>query len=80
MKRKIHCSKTKYESEVAAELALIAIKTVSRKYKRLKHPIRYYLCEHCDNYHLTSTDAIQEEVILIHELEFQHLLEIKNPP
>ena len=78
MKQKIHCSKTKYESEVTAELALLAIKTVSRKYKRIKHPIRYYLCENCNRYHLTSTDAIQEEVTLIHEIEFKHLLETKN--
>jgi predicted peroxiredoxin len=78
MYEKQNCSKTKYGSEVAAELALLAIKTVSRKYKRCKHPIRYYLCENCDKYHLTSTDAIQEEVTLIHEIEFKKLLETKN--
>lgn len=74
------CVKTKFKTEDEAERSLIHIKTVRRKYRRDKKPNRSYLCEICGYYHLTSKDALPEEVKLIHEDEFRLLIEKNKSP
>ena len=70
------CVKTKFRTEQEAEIALQKIKGVRRKYRREKKPKRYYLCDKCNHYHLTSKDAIfpEENFKLIHSNEFKHLI------
>jgi hypothetical protein len=68
------CVYTKFKTESDAEAAINHIKKVRRKYRRLKRPVRYYVCEVCKCYHLTSKAAIPEEVNLIYEDKFKLLL------
>lgn len=74
----MNCIKRKFKTEIDAELALEYIKDVKKKYRREKHPVRYYHCEYCNNYHLTSKPANIEEVELIHILRFKEFLEKQN--
>lgn len=76
----MNCVKTKFKTEADAEHALKHIKTVRRKYRREKKPNRYYQCEICNFYHLTSKDELPEEVSLIHESEFLLLIEKNKSP
>jgi hypothetical protein len=71
------CAKTKFKTEAEAEIALYNLRHVRRNYKRQKTPIRYYLCNLCQYWHLTSKEAIEEEednTKLIHEDKFRTLL------
>jgi hypothetical protein len=69
------CVKKKFKTEKDAELALEHIRNVRIKYRREKHPIRYYECEYCRCYHLTSQPAPQEDVSLIHLDKFKKLIQ-----
>ena len=71
----MNCVKRKFRTEIDAELALEYIRNVKKRYRREKHPIRYYHCEYCGSYHLTSQPANIEEIELIHILRFKELLE-----
>ena len=71
----MNCEKIKFKTEIEAEIAINHIKEVKRKYKRAKRPIRYYLCEYCNHYHLTSKDAIPEIINLVYESKFKILLQ-----
>jgi len=71
----MNCVKRKFKTEIDAELALEYIRNVKKRYRREKHPIRYYHCEYCGCYHLTSQPANIEEIELIHILRFKELLE-----
>ena len=73
------CIKTKFRTEGDAEKALNNIRKVRRKYKREKRPIRYYLCEICHQFHLTSKEAIQEEIPLLFKERFIKLIK-ESPP
>jgi hypothetical protein len=68
------CNKKKFKTEKDAEIALENIRKVKKKYKREKHPIRYYHCENCKNYHLTSREAYIEDIHLIHFDKFLNLI------
>ena len=74
------CTKTKFKTEVDAERALNHIKDVRRKYRREKKPNRYYLCDMCHSYHLTSKEELPEDVNLLHEKDFKLLLEKGKAP
>ena len=69
------CNKSKFRTEIDAEIALEYIRNVRKRHRREKHPVRYYHCEYCNNYHLTSQPAVEEEVELIHVLKFADFLE-----
>ena len=72
------CTKTRFVTEAEAEKAIDDIKNVRwRKYRREKRPIRYYLCDICHKWHLTSQEAVPQEVKLVYEEVFRML--IKNP-
>ena len=71
------CNKKKFKTETDAEIALENIRKVKKKYKREKHPIRFYHCEYCKTYHLTSKPAYQEPIRLIYFDKFLKL--IKKP-
>jgi hypothetical protein len=70
------CVKKKFKTEKDAELALEHIRKVKKRYKREKHPIRYYECNYCKSFHLTSQPAYQEPVRLLYFDKFLSL--IKN--
>ena len=71
------CTKTKFITEYDAEKAIDDIKNVRwRKHRREKRPIRYYLCDVCHKWHLTSHEAPLEEVKLIYEDVFKLLIKI----
>jgi len=72
------CTKSKFSTEAEAEAALYHIKRVRRKYKREVRPTRYYFCDMCRYYHLTSKEAFPEEIKLIHKDKFIEL--ISKPP
>lgn len=65
------CTKTGFRTEILADIALNNIKEVRRKYKREKRPIRSYICEICGYYHLTSKEAVPEDMDLIFEDKFK---------
>lgn len=69
------CVKKKFKTEKDAELALEHIRNVRIKYRREKHPIRYYQCEYCRSYHLTSQPAAQEDVQLVHLERFKQFIQ-----
>ena len=71
----MNCIKRKYKTEKEAELGLQYVKDVRKIHRREKHPIRYYYCDYCKNYHLTSQPANIEEAELIHVFKFQDFLE-----
>ena len=68
------CNKKKFKTEKDAEIALENIRKVRKKYKREKHPIRYYHCENCNNYHLTSQPAYIETIRLVYFDKFLEVL------
>jgi len=70
----MNCSKRQYRTEKDAELSIETIHSLKFSAKREKHPIRYYLCDYCKYYHLTSKPANAERVELIHVLSFKALL------
>jgi len=45
------------------------------KYRREKHPIRYYECEYCRHYHLTSQPAPLEDMQLVHLDKFKKFIQ-----
>lgn len=51
------CSKVKFATEVAAQLHIAKLKRTSN---RNKIPKRAYLCEHCNGWHLTSSDKNED--------------------
>jgi hypothetical protein len=71
----MNCVKKKFKTEKDAELALEHIRKVKKRYKREKHPIRYYECNYCRSFHLTSQPAYQEEIELVHIMKFKELME-----
>jgi hypothetical protein len=56
MKPWIKCSKRKYADEMEAKIALLScyIKQQGKKSDWRRKETRYYLCEICKKYHLTS--------------------------
>ena len=69
------CVKKKFKTEKDAELALEYIRNVEIKYRREKKPIRYYECEYCKNFHLTSQPAKQEDVQLVYLEKFKKMIQ-----
>src|SRR5438477_1959570 len=51
------CSKVKFRTETDADLHIAKLKRTSN---RSKIPKRSYLCEHCNSWHLTSTDKNED--------------------
>ena len=68
------CDKHKYRTEKEAEIALQYIKSVPKRFKREKFPIRHYFCDYCKHYHLTSKPANQESIKLIYFDKFLTLI------
>lgn len=68
------CNKKKFKTERDAEIALENIRKVNKKYKREKHPIRFYQCEYCKSFHLTSKPEYQETIRLVHFDKFLTLI------
>ena len=73
----MNCDKHKYRTEKEADIALQYIKSVPKRFKREKFPIRHYFCDYCKTYHLTSQPAYQEPIRLVYFEKFLSL--IKKP-
>ena len=76
MKNKIECSKVKFSNEANA---LFYIKKLNATSKRVKVPVRAYLCEYCLSWHLTSMTDKEQTLLQKYKEKIKILgLEIQN--
>lgn len=57
------CKKRKYRDHIAAKLALTS--TGKKDQRRTKNEIRYYKCNICKYYHLTSQEYRPRELLTV---------------
>lgn len=66
----IDCKKVRFSSEAFANIHIAKLKSTST---RKKIPNRAYLCEHCNLWHLTSSDKKDLELVEKYRLEVKRL-------
>jgi len=63
------CDKKRFHNEGHAKEALLAAKfsrerAKSSELESSRHEIRYYLCNLCNGYHLTSQELFENEIVV----------------
>jgi uncharacterized protein YlaI len=69
------CTKRSYKYKAQAAAAIIKIAKEPQRGKGGKKPIRYYKCEECGRYHLTSKPIEQLQGYYKPKLDWSKLLE-----